>query len=47
MATPDQIVRQIERCWRENVPGWRVYITETCQARTLREWAPTADTPIN
>lgn len=33
-ATPEQFARQIERCLREDIPGWRAY-------EALCDWSPT------
>ncbi len=39
-ASPEQVARQAERCWRENIPGWRFEVIEDSALIRLREWNP-------
>jgi hypothetical protein len=37
-ATDEQMLKQIERCWREDVPSWRKSRIEAEQSTFLKSW---------
>lgn len=37
-ATDEQMLKQIERCWREDIPSWRKSRIEAEQSMFLQSW---------